>query len=181
MRLFKNVDICDIESILTLGILPAAELGRDNWDAGRRAANSREVVYLHDSPEGASFTRYGAALVEVETDARVNEMCANDVNRGLYTEYVCDRVPPAAIVAVWVPREIVDKVPCDDPRVKGCGIVAQVFDDAANDYVEAGAEVLQQFFKTAPVVSTEYFNFFRGMNEDRTMIDLKNVKYIREV
>lgn len=36
MRLFKNVDICDLGNILEKGLLSMDECGNDNWDDGRR-------------------------------------------------------------------------------------------------------------------------------------------------
>ena len=39
-------------------------------------------------------------------------------------------------------------------------------------------EVLEQFAKTAEIMDTSEFNFFRGLTEKRTMIDLYDVQYI---
>lgn len=35
MKLFKNVGIEDLESILKNGILPISETGNDNWEEGK--------------------------------------------------------------------------------------------------------------------------------------------------
>ena len=45
MILYKNVDIKDLESILTKGILSLNVSGNNNWDDGKRADNSCDVVY----------------------------------------------------------------------------------------------------------------------------------------
>ena len=63
MKLFKNVDFRDLPAILAEGILPISVTGNDNWDDGRRASNSREVVYLFNAERGASFVNYGTALI----------------------------------------------------------------------------------------------------------------------
>lgn len=51
MRLFKNVDIINLEKILNEGILSLEEFGNNNWDDGYRADNARDVVYLSDKRE----------------------------------------------------------------------------------------------------------------------------------
>ena len=52
----------------------------------------------------------------------------------------------------------------------------------ADYYGEGGlekcsSEILEQFARTATFMSAKAFNFFRGMNKDRTMIDLYNIIY----
>lgn len=71
MILYKNVDICDLESITKNGILSMDECGNNNWDEGKRAANDTSVVYLF-SPIGKqnTFPNYGAALLEVQCKQR---------------------------------------------------------------------------------------------------------------
>lgn len=76
MRLFKNVDICDLGNILEKGLLSMDECGNDNWDDGRRGDNSTSVVYLF-RPKGEinSFPySYGVELVECDCDAQIHEM-----------------------------------------------------------------------------------------------------------
>ena len=46
MLLYKNVDICDLKSIIENGILSMDECGNNNWDEGKRAENDTSVVYL---------------------------------------------------------------------------------------------------------------------------------------
>ena len=46
MLLYKNVDICDLDSIIKNGILNIDECGNNNWDEGKRAENDTSVVYL---------------------------------------------------------------------------------------------------------------------------------------
>ena len=101
---FKNVDICDLPSILKKGILSMNASGNDNWDSGKRANNSRDVVYLF-RPTGYenSFVQYGAALLEVEVDGVENELLDGDINKGKYKEYICDTVPPENIIALYIP------------------------------------------------------------------------------
>lgn len=132
MKLFKNVDIKDLPAILRDGILPISVTGNDNWDDGRRAENSREVVYLFDAERGSSFINYGAALIEVDVDgATVNGIGESDANAGAYTEYIVDRVDAADIVAVYVPEIFAACVPAEiADRVTAVGIRAKLFDGA---------------------------------------------------
>lgn len=46
MILYKNVDICDLVSIMEKGILSLDACGNNNWDDGKRGENSTSVVYL---------------------------------------------------------------------------------------------------------------------------------------
>lgn len=105
MKLFKNVPLEDLESILELGILPISETGNNNWEDGKRVDNSTEVVYLF-SPvnELNSFIQYGSVLLEVEIKAATkNKIEENDVNRGKYNEYVVSEVKTNEIKNVYIP------------------------------------------------------------------------------
>lgn len=178
---YKNVDICDLESILTQGILSADAANNYNWTSGKRSDNPTDLVYLF-SPKSHrnSFTNYGAALVACECSARQSEMTDLDVHRDDYTEYVCEAVLPREIKAVYVPAIFADRVKellpswvCD--KLTFCDIRAEVYDD--NGYVAASPEILEQFANTAPIWSTGSCNFFRGQFENREMIDLYNIEY----
>ena len=53
----------------------------------------------------------------------------------------------------------------------------------ANHYGDNGKEdcpydVLEQFAKTAEIIDASSFNFFRGMTEKRTIIDLYDIQYV---
>lgn len=43
---YKNVDIRDLQSILSKGILSFDASGNDNWESGKRVSNATDVVYL---------------------------------------------------------------------------------------------------------------------------------------
>lgn len=90
MILYKNVDICDLKSIMTKGILSIDESGNNNWDEEKRANNRTDVVYLFkpDRCASNSFPQYGVVLLEVACDATENKISDDDVNFNLYTEYV---------------------------------------------------------------------------------------------
>ena len=45
MKLYKNVDILDLENIMRDGILPISQTNNDNWSDGNRSNNSKDVVY----------------------------------------------------------------------------------------------------------------------------------------
>lgn len=178
MKLFKNVDIADLESIVKKGILSLDECGNNNWDAHRRAKNPTDRVYLFNPKEAnASYTNYGAALLEVDVPAEKSEMLPNDVHKDDYEEYTVSRVEPAEIKAILIPRIFKSRI--DLPEnvlrlVKWCEMSAKHYDAGR---VPAPEAVLKRFAETAPIMSTEEFNFFRGSNPNRTMIDLYDVKY----
>ena len=44
--------------------------------------------------------------------------------------------------------------------------------------MDARSLLWKQFAKTAPLIDSTEFNFFRGVTEKRTMIDLYNIEYI---
>lgn len=79
MMLYKNVDICNLPSIMQKGVLSMDECGNNNWDTGKRVQNDTSVVYLF-SPIGEknSFPNYGDALLEVECSAAENAMAVMD-------------------------------------------------------------------------------------------------------
>lgn len=65
MVLYKNVDICDLESIVKNGILSMDECGNNNWGDGKRSDNDTSVVYLFKPiAEENVFPSYGIALLE---------------------------------------------------------------------------------------------------------------------
>ena len=120
MKLFKNVPLEDLESVLRLGILPISEIGNDNWAEGKRANNSTDVVYLF-SPinELNSFIQYGSVLLEIELEtATKNEIWENDVNKDRYEEYITSEVKAEERRNIYIPiflkrfvdKEIIDKV-----------------------------------------------------------------------
>lgn len=44
MILYKNVDICDLKSIITKGILSMNECQNNNWDENKRATNDTDLT-----------------------------------------------------------------------------------------------------------------------------------------
>lgn len=112
MKLFKNVDIVDLNSIVENGILPLNRLENSNWNSDNRVDNSDDVVYLFGNPKKTnSFTNYGLALIEVEVDEfEENEMVENDVNSNLYTEYITSEVPPLRIKKIYIPLVLKNRI-----------------------------------------------------------------------
>ena len=178
MILYKNVDIIDLPSILTKGVISLRESGNDNWGMGKRASNSTEVVYLF-SPIGEenSFTQYGVALLEVDVpDAWENEMSERDVNRGKYREWCVERVPPDRIRAVYIPRVFQDRVVLPHTiEVIWCGMQANWYSNC--ERVRCPDDVLARFAETAPIMDATEFNFFRGVTEQNRIIDLYDIVY----
>ena len=65
--LYKNVDLCDLESILEKGFLSLNESNNQNWSNNKRSNNSNDVVYLFDpKTKQNTFTQYGIVLLEVD-------------------------------------------------------------------------------------------------------------------
>ena len=181
MILYKNVDIKDLESILTKGILSLNASGNNNWDYGKRADNSCDVVYLFKPlTEENSFCNYGAALLEVEVDDVIeNKLSEKDVHNGKYVEYITNEVKPEEIKAIYIPELFKERIDLPQKvmnKITWCGIKANYYGEDGKENCPDG--VLERFAKTAEIMSANTFNFFRGENEDRTMIDLYDVEYV---
>lgn len=177
MVLFKNVDVCDLKSILEKGILSMDECGNNNWDEGKRADNDTSVVYLF-SPIGTnnSFPKYGTILLMIECDAKENKMLDADTHKNDYREYITERVLPEQIKKVIIPgifRPYIN-IP-DGIDVLWCELQAQCYDN--EELKEADDIILHQFARTAELTDSKAFNFFRGINPDNTVIDLYNIEY----
>lgn len=178
MILYKNVDICDLELIIKNGILSMDECGNNNWDEGKRAENDTSVVYLF-SPIGKqnSFPNYGAALLEVQCEAKENKIDKTDTHVDDYIEYITKRVEPSEIKRVIVPKIFKDYISVpQNVEITWCKLKAECYGN--NGLEEYSDEILEQFAKTAPLMDSTDFNFFRGVTENRTMIDLYNIEYI---
>ena len=180
MRLYKNVDIKDLESILKKGILSMEESGNDNWEDGYRSDNAKDVVYLFKpTGEQNSFCQYGAALIEVEVDsAKQNKMSDRDANEGKYEEYVIDRVEPEQIVAVYIPEIFKSKADLKEgtrEKVSWCGFAADGYTDRG--FGPCSDEMLRRFAETARINDSGLYNYFRGEHEDRSVMDLYNTVY----
>ena len=183
MILYKNVDIKDLESILTKGILSLNVSGNNNWDDGKRADNSCDVVYLfRPLTEENSFCNYGVALLEIDIpDDKIkeNQLLKNDRYNGKYVEYIIDKVEVDCIKSIYIPKLFKKKV--DLPieimsRITWCGIKANHYGDDGKE--NCPVEVLEQFAKTAEIMDASEFNFFRGVTKKRTMIDLYDIQYV---
>lgn len=174
---YKNVDVCDLNSILSNGILSLSTSGNDNWYSGKRANNSKDVVYLF-RPTGFenSFVQYGIALLEVEVDGVQNEFVARDVNKGKYIEYVCDSVPPENIISIYIPKIFRNKIKFNHPKVKWVEVEAEVY-DWGSGYVKCSDDLIDQFAKTVSALNTGEFNYLRGEYKNREVLDLSHWHY----
>lgn len=178
MILYKNVDICDLELIIKNGILSMDECGNNNWDEGKRAENDTSVVYLF-SPIGKqnSFPNYGTALLEVQCKAQENKIDKTDTHVDDYIEYITKRVEPSEIKRVIIPKIFKDYISVPkNIEITWCELKAECYGN--NGLEECSDEILEKFAKTAPLMDSTDFNFFRGVTENRTMIDLYNIEYI---
>lgn len=178
MVLYKNVDVCDLESIAKNGILSMDKCGNNNWKDGNRADNDTSVVYLFDPiNKQNSFPQYGVALLEVDCDASENKITENDIHKNDYKEYITNKVSSNEIKRVIIPEIFKSYVTI--PRgveIKWCGLKAECY--GKDELEECSKEILEQFAKTAPLMSSESFNFFRGTTENNAIIDLYNIEYV---
>ena len=183
MILYKNVDIKDLESILSKGILSLNVSGNNNWDDGKRADNSCDVVYLFKPlTEENSFCNYGVALLEIDIpddEIKENQLLENDRYNGKYVEYIADKVEVDCIKSIYIPKLFKDRVvlPIEImSKITWCDIKANHYGDDGKE--NCPIEVLEQFAKTAKIMDASSFNFFRGTSENREIIDLYDIKYI---
>lgn len=184
MKLYKNVDICDLESIMKSGILSMSDCGNNNWEDGKRSDNDTSVVYLF-SPiaEINTFPNYGIALLEVECDATENIMSELDVNKGNYIEYITKDVKPEQIKKIIIPKVFKSRIDLPESiKVTWCEMSVDEYDkyDAESGhsfYKNMSQDRLEDFAKTMRLNTGEYC-FFRGIEENGKVIDLYNVKYI---
>lgn len=183
MILYKNVDIKDLESILTEGILSLNVSENNNWDEGKRADNSCNVVYLFKPlTEENSFCNYGAALLEIDIpddEIKENQLLENERYNGKYVEYIADKVDVSCIKSIYIPKLFKNRVvlPIEImSRITWCDIKANHYGDDGKE--NCPIEVLEQFAKTANIMDASSFNFFRGTSENREIIDLYDIKYI---
>lgn len=188
MKLYKNVDVCDLDSILKNGILSMDDCGNNNWSDCKRADNATDVVYLFNPKTCVnSFTRYGIALVEVEVfDAKKNQMFENDVNISMYDEYIISSVSTSEIKAVYIPKIFKDKINLPESvsdKITWCDMVCNYyyFNGHFDEKAVATNDVLNTFANTARVDRSNAFNFFRGISEKNTMIDLDDIQYIIKI
>lgn len=202
---FKNVDICDLPSILKKGILSMNASKNYNWSRGKRANNSKDVVYLF-RPTGFenSFVQYGIALLEVEVDGVENELLDRDINKGKYIEYICDYVPPENIISVYIPKIFKDRIKFKHPKIKFVNMEAKIFssslynsnvkkfgkpgflgliefDDDFDDelnYEKCDDDMLKLFAKTASIEDSSAGNgYFRGTFPNGEVFDLNYIHY----
>lgn len=205
MKLYKNVDICDLESILEKGILSLDESGNDNWFNEKRAKNPTDRVYLFQPIEGKSNSypkSYGVALLEVEVDDRdcqISDMKENDVHKNDYVEYTTGKVAPEQIKAIYIPElfknrlqgindypeDLADKyvppysIKLDESimqRITWCGMRADLYEEEG--YVPADEKDLSRFAKTAEIIGGEgVYSFFIGKGEKGVSLWIYNVCY----
>ena len=177
MKLFKNVDLIDLESILKDGLMPLDSVG-SNWGNNNRVDNRTDVVYLFKAQNNDVFPQYGVVLLEVDVDAVENEIADNDVNKGKYQEFIVEgTISPSKIKAAYVPAIFKNRISKDiASKVVFVEMLADYWADSGLE--KACESVLKRFSETAEIESASDMNFFRGITPKRTMIDLYNVKYL---
>lgn len=182
MKLYKNVNIEDLESILKKGVLSIRDCGNNNWRDGKRANNADDVVYLFE-PAGSinSFVQYGAALLEIEVNSPTEAMMdAQDVNIGKYREFTVQKISTEQIKAIYIPKIFEGKDELNEAiaqRVTYCEIEAEVYCSDANEWMQASEMDFAPLLAYERFTSTDFVNYFRGINHDNTMVDYRNFTY----
>lgn len=178
MLLYKNVDICDLKSIMENGILSLDECGNNNWMQGNRADNDTSVVYLFSPINNVNtFPCYGVALLEVECNAKENAVSDYDSHKNDYKEYIIDKVLPTQIKRIIIPKIFAPfiTVPAGI-EITWCNIRAEYYDDVTRK--KCGERIMKQFAETAELMDSKQYNFFRGTDSNGYVVDLYNVEYI---
>lgn len=159
MILYKNVDICDLKSIMEKGILSLDACGNNNWDDGKRGENSTSVVYLFQPlTKENSFPEYGAALLEIDCSADRSEMPDFDVHKGKYEEYITEQVLPSQIRRIFIPKIFRPYIEAPtNLDICWCQMEADYYGDGGLE--KCSSEILEQFARTAPFMSVKAFNF----------------------
>lgn len=184
MKLYKNVDIKDIESICKNGILPASVCKNYNWENDNRGAGSLDVVYLAKYiGDLNTAVQYGLALVEVEIEedkVKENALTPYDVNADLYEEYICDEVPANKITAIYVPevvKEFIEIPKSVEEKITWCKMTAVCYDE--NDKLaEMTEQKLRKFMSEVQEFTSSGFNYLRAYTPENTVDDIYKVRYI---
>ena len=181
MKLYKNVDLCDLDKILEEGILPISVTGNDNWDSDKRASNANDVVYL-SSPKTTtnSFTEYGIVLLEVEVEARKVEVPQGDSHEDLYDEYIADSVSPSQIVNIYIPEIFKDNVEAANinafEKITFVQMSAKCFKNM--EKTDADDADLKQFSETVErIYRASDWMYFRGTKASGEIFDLYDITY----
>lgn len=158
----------------------------NNGNDGKRADNFCDVVYLF-SPlsEINSFCQYGVVLLEVDVPddmVKENELDVRDVNHGKYVEYIIDRVQSDYIKKIYIPQLFKERVDyCGEisldtlSKVYWCDFSAKIY--GKDGKIVCPDYMLQHFSRTAEIMNSNSFNFFRGKRNNK-VIDLYDVKYV---
>jgi len=179
MKLFKNIDVCDLSKILKEGILPICKTKNNNWSDNRRANNSKDVVYLF-APKNQnqnSFPEYGIVLLELEVKNPIKiETLKNDPHNEVYDEYIVKAVNKEDIKKIYIPLIFKERLKLN-PILKITWVEMKAsYYNSNDDFINASEEILKQFAKTTELNSQE-FNYFRGIYENKEIIDLYNISY----
>lgn len=185
MKLFKNVDILDLENIMRDGILPISKTGNDNWGENKRSNNSKDVVYLFEAiNQGDSFMHYGLALIEVDiNNAILNEIDDFDINKGEYIEYIASEVPVSNIKGIYIPKIFEEplrakyEVDFSEIDVKFVDVEFLVYSPELGEYILADDED-KSIFIDAANLSTSDFNYLRGIKNNRMLDCQKKWRYM---
>lgn len=168
MKLYKNVPIEDLESILKEGILPISKTHNNNWENSNRAENPIDLVYLF-SPltEKTSFHNYGLALLEIEiNESRVIETVMQDcdVNKNLYREFITTSVPPECIKTVFIPKIFKNKI----KNIKS-NLIYWCEVKYLDNYNQSKIDRYLETVKT----NISEMGYLKGLNEDGEYLEIK--------
>ena len=132
--------------------------------------------------EENSFCNYGVALLEIDIpddEVKENQLLENDRYNGKYIEYITDEVSVQYIKTIYIPKIFKERIDLPEnilSKITWCGMKANYYGDSVRE--NCPDEVLKQFAKTAEIMDASEFNFFRGVTDRRTMIDLYDIQYV---
>lgn len=101
----------------------------------------------------------------------------NDSHKNDYREYIINKVLPTQIRRIIIPKIFRNHIEIPEGlNITWCEIEADYYGDSGLE--KCTESIWKQFAKTSPLMNSTEFNFFRGVTEKRTMIDLYNIEYI---
>lgn len=179
MKLYANAPIEVLDEIIKDGLQPMSITGNNNWAEGKRADNSKDLVYLFSPISNRNyFPKYGLVLLEIEIEeVEEVEFSANDKNTRNYREFTAKEVPPALIKRIIIPSFLKDRVSQDYDlplEITWIDTKSLSWDEELDELSETSEEIYKKFADTAEIEIG--FNYFRGENEDGTIIDLENIE-----
>lgn len=98
-------------------------------------------------------------------------------NNSTQEVYITSKVLQSEIKRVIIPKIFKDYITVPQGvNITWCGLGADRWEHGG--LTACSKEFILQFAKTAPLMDSTHFNFFRGIEESGEIIDLYNIRYI---